>query len=109
MIAASALFPAVRLKVRLAFSCAAAAGRQGGGDFLHLAFSDKVVPPFGDDQISFEIASIHLSVPRHLLIDRVLPVSSAPILGSVARVYLGLVPKSILFVCVQFSVFCVLP
>src|SRR5438552_11830476 len=53
MIAASVLTPAVRLKVCLAFSCPVAAGRHGGGDFLHLAFSDKVVPPFGDDRISF--------------------------------------------------------
>src|SRR5438067_11500196 len=53
MIAASVLTPAVRLKVCLAFSCPVAAGRQGGGDFLHLAFSDKVVPPLGDDRISF--------------------------------------------------------
>src|SRR5436190_23518946 len=53
MIAASVLTPAVRLKVCLAFSCPVAAGRHGGGDFLHLAFWAKVVPPFGDDRISF--------------------------------------------------------
>src|SRR5438874_13228538 len=53
MIAASVLTPAVRLKVCLAFSCPVAAGLHGGCDFLQLAFSEKVVPPLGDDPFSF--------------------------------------------------------